>query len=81
MVLEQLSDTASRVEGVREVHDLRARYSGSRILAELHIVVDPDLSVRRGHAIAKAVEAEVLRTMPDVAKIIIHVDPEPKQHS
>jgi len=89
--LKELSDTAPdkgivarmmlearEVEGVRQVHDLRARHSGPQIFAELHIVVDPNLTVRAGHDIARAVKYRLLDRFEDVTRVIIHVDPEPK---
>ncbi len=65
-------------EGVRQVHDLKARFSGSQIFVELHIVVDPDISVREGHDIARNVRRGLLRDHPDVTRVIVHVDPELK---
>ena len=78
-VLRQLSDYAETVDGVRQAHDIKARYSGSQILVEIHIVVDPDLSVREGHSIAKAVKRKLLANVDDVSEVIIHVDPEMKK--
>ena len=67
------------VDGVRQVHDLRARHSGSQIFVEIHIVVDPDLSVREGHAIAASVKHRLLNEFADVTRVITHVDPEMKE--
>lgn len=77
-VLRQLSDYAETVDGVRQTHDIKARYSGSQILVEIHIVVDPDISVREGHGIAKQVKRKLLDNVEDVSDVIIHVDPELK---
>jgi cation diffusion facilitator family transporter len=76
VVLTEIARTAKGIVGVRQVHDLRARYSGSQIFVELHIVVDPSISVRHGHAIAKEVKATLLDQFADVTRVIIHVDPE-----
>lgn len=77
-ILRQLTDYAESVDGVRQAHDIKARYSGSQILVEIDIVVDPDLSVREGHEIAKQVERKLLDNVDDVSQVIIHVDPELK---
>lgn len=76
-VLREIVTKAVDIEGVDNVHDLRARYSGSEIFVELHIIVDPNLTVREGHDIATAVEHRLLDEMPDVTRAIVHVDPEP----
>jgi len=77
-VLANLSSHAAAVDGVRQVHDLRARHSGSQIFVEIHIVVDPDLTVRAGHEIAKTVKATLLQEFADVTRVIVHVDCELK---
>jgi len=75
--LEQLIRTAREIEGVEDVHDVRARYSGAQIFVEIHIVVDPDLTVRVGHDIAERVRDRLLAEIADVTRAIVHVDPEP----
>lgn len=80
-VVNQIFQFASTSPGVREVHDIRARYFGGQILVELHIVVDPTLSVFEGHEIAAAVKYTVLNCIEDVARVIVHVDPDIKTQS
>jgi len=77
-VLDLLTEQAATVEGVRQVHDMRARYSGSQIFVEVHIVVDPELSVRDGHDIARTVKRQLLDSSAGVTRVIVHVDPEMK---
>ena len=77
-VLRQLSDYAETIDGVRQTHDIKARYSGSQILVEIHVVVDPNLTVRDGHGIAKQVKRKLLNNVEDVSDVIVHVDPELK---
>ena len=74
--LEEIRRTGYGIEGVRQVHDVRARYSGAQVLVEMHIVVDPELTVREGHAIARKVKRTLLSDIADVSQVIIHVDPE-----
>jgi len=75
-VIDQMIEIASKVDGVRQVHDMRSRRSGSYIFAELDIVVDPELTVREGHAIADTVKATLLDGIEDLSRVIVHVDPE-----
>ncbi|MFZ5980526.1 MAG: cation diffusion facilitator family transporter [Candidatus Zixiibacteriota bacterium] len=79
-ILEEMQQKASAVIGVRQVHDLKARYSGSQIFVEIHVVVDPKITVRQGHAIAKAVEHRLLDEVRDVSRVTIHVDPDIKEN-
>ena len=78
-VLERISRQAVEVAGVRQVHDLRARHSGSEIFVEIHVVVDPNLTVREGHDIAREVKARLITDFREVTRVIIHVDPELKE--
>ena len=78
-VVIQLTNEAIQILGVRQVHDLRARYSGPQIFVELHIVVDPSITVRQGHAIAREVRHRLLNEFTDVTRVIVHVDPELKE--
>lgn len=59
---------------VRGLHDLKTRSAGLRDFIQLHIEVDPDLSLREAHLAATEVEAAIGEAFPD-AEIIINVDP------
>jgi len=77
-LLDDMEKAALLIEGVREAHDIKARYLGPQISVEIHIVVDPDLTVREGHAIAKQVEKQLIEKVDDIYRVITHVDPDPK---
>jgi divalent metal cation (Fe/Co/Zn/Cd) transporter len=63
------------VPGVEGVHDIKVRLSGGWYQMEIHVVVDGDMTVRDGHAIAKEVEQCLARDVGNVNTIIVHVDP------
>lgn len=63
------------VAGVREVHRVRARWVGHKVHADLHIGVDPDLSVRDAHAIVEAVERALRGHVRALGEALIHVCP------
>ena len=73
--MEKIRRSTQDVAGVMAAHDLRARTSGGKHQIEIHIVVDAMLTVKQGHAIAKAVEMTLLSTIDDVGRVIVHVDP------
>jgi cation diffusion facilitator family transporter len=64
------------VNGVRELHMLRTRRSGSHALVDVHILVDPALSVSEGHQIGERVRSRLLERDDDVADVTVHIDPE-----
>jgi ferrous-iron efflux pump FieF len=59
---------------VRSMHDLRTRAAGTRRFIQLHIELDPDMTLTRAHAVSDEVERELCAAFPD-AEVIIHQDP------
>lgn len=74
-VLDTAGHAAGHVAGVRDVAEVRARWIGHRLMLELNVAVDPDLTVTEGHRIAKEVHHQVLHHVPHVSRVTIHVDP------
>lgn len=77
-ILSQLQKSAMTIPGVRQAHDLKARYSGPHIFVEIHIVVESELTVREGHNIARLVKNRLMDSVKDVSSVIVHVDPDLK---
>lgn len=70
---------AALVNGVRGTEKCMVRKSGAMYFVDLHINVDPEISVREGHEMAHRVEDEIRQFNPNV-RMIIHVEPhEPDQ--
>lgn len=60
--------------GVDDLHDLRTRRSGVKLIISFDIEVDPALTLNAAHEISKTVEARLLNVHPN-AEIMIHIDP------
>lgn len=67
---------AAETPGVREVHQVRTRYVGPGIQADLHVLVDAEATVRQGHDVATAVKRRLLDDGPDVLDVVVHVEPD-----
>lgn len=74
-VVDQIKHAVAHVPGVREVTNVRVRWLGHRLHAELNLAVDPALSVAQGHAIAADAHHTLLRQLPYLSSATIHVDP------
>jgi cation diffusion facilitator family transporter len=74
-VVEEIRHAAYQVEGVKDVTEVRARWLGHRLRAELNVVVDPDLSVAEGHAIAREVNHRLTHELQYLDMAVVHVDP------
>jgi len=59
---------------VRSLHDLRTRAAGISTFIQMHIELDPALSLARAHEVSDAVEADLCAAYPN-AEVIIHQDP------
>jgi divalent metal cation (Fe/Co/Zn/Cd) transporter len=44
---------------------------------DLHLEVDPDMTVRKSHDIATTVRFAVIHRLPWVADVLVHVEPSP----
>ncbi len=64
-----------KVSGVKDAHRVRARKHGGRILVDLHILVDPSLSVREGHEISEEVKRFLLRRYERIVDVVVHLEP------
>jgi cation diffusion facilitator family transporter len=73
--IDQIEKVASEVEGVKHVHDVKARWLGHNITVELHITVDGSNTVIQGHAIGEDVRGELLEHVERLSDVIVHVDP------
>jgi len=74
-IVDYISSLALQVEGVRQVHAIRTRYVAGNMMVDLHVLVDPVLSVRDGHAIAQKVEVRLLKTETDIIDVLVHIEP------
>jgi cation diffusion facilitator family transporter len=74
-LLQRIEDTASHVHGVQSIHALRARWVGHRLHAELHVDMSGDLTLGQGHEIAEAVRQALIRTIPRLSDVLVHLDP------
>lgn len=64
------------VTGVRSVHTLRTRKSAGSAFVDVHIQVDPRLSVSEGHQIGDSVRRRLLQQVDGVTDVTVHIDPE-----
>lgn len=64
------------VDGVRSVHMLRTRRHGHQAAADVHVQVDPRLSVSEGHMISQAVEKQLKWAVESINDVTVHIDPE-----
>ena len=74
-VTDEIRHVASTVPGVEDVAEVRARWLGHRLHAEVNVAVSPELSVAEGHAIAREVNHRLLHHLGYLGRAVIHIDP------
>ncbi|HOC84660.1 MAG TPA: cation diffusion facilitator family transporter [Methanoculleus sp.] len=62
--------------GVAGYHDFRCRGKPGEIFADIHVTVDPALSIARAHAISEEVEQRLKETVPGLAEVVVHIEPD-----
>jgi cation diffusion facilitator family transporter len=68
-------DQVGHHDGLEQIRRLRLRWMGHRLHADLHIAVQPDLTLAEGHDLAEQVRLGLFRNMPLLSEAIVHVDP------
>lgn len=63
------------VPGVENAHNLKTRRSGPGIIAEAHIVVNPDISVSEAHRISSEVERSLRKEFGEDIQLSLHIEP------
>jgi cation diffusion facilitator family transporter len=75
-LVDRIEHAATHVPGVASVGDVRVRWEGHRLLADLAVTVDDAISVGDAHEIAHAVEHELIHRVPHLDGATVHVEPD-----
>jgi cation diffusion facilitator family transporter len=76
-MMAQIRAAAAGVPRVRGVEKCFARKTGLRYHVDLHLEVDPEMTVRQSHEVAHQVRLRVMDTLDWVADVLVHVEPAP----
>ena len=66
---------AGEVEGVITVEKCRIRKVGLHLALDIHVVVDGELTVRRGHDISHQVKDRLLASQHRINDVTVHIEP------
>jgi cation diffusion facilitator family transporter len=77
-VVDDIRHAAVRVPGVKEVTEIRARWLGHRLHAEVNVTLPSQITLRDAHLVAEEVRHQLLHHLKYLSLIVIHVDPEEK---
>jgi cation diffusion facilitator family transporter len=74
-LLRFIARTTRECPGIKGVDKVWVRKLGMRLIIDLHIEVDPDITVQEGHRLAHEVKDKLQRELPQVRDVMVHVEP------
>jgi divalent metal cation (Fe/Co/Zn/Cd) transporter len=76
---EGVKHVANAIPGVIETEKCFVRKMGFDYYVDLHVIVDGNLTVRRGHFIGHQVKDAIQSAYPRVANVLVHVEPHDRE--
>ena len=74
-IIENIKKVAATIPGVDRVEKCIVRKMGYRYYADMHVEVDPEMTVLRSHEIAHQVKDAVRAQIPAVRDVLVHIEP------
>jgi len=67
--------SSQKVEGVIDIEKCYVRKIGMKFFIDIHLTVDGNISVKEGHAISNHLKDHLKAEIPEIADILIHIEP------
>jgi cation diffusion facilitator family transporter len=74
-LIEQIRAIAKTITGVDNIDKCRVRKMGYQFFVDIHVVVDPEMTVRRSHGIGHDVKDKLRAEIPAVHDVLVHIEP------
>ncbi len=71
----RIGEIASRVDGVKEVHNISSYRSEGRPYVSLHVMVDGKINLEEAHKISERIEEQIRVSLEDIEHVTIHLEP------
>lgn len=72
----EVKAVANAVPGAVDCHNVRTRGTEGEVYMDLHILVDPEMTIREAHGVAELVERAIAEKFDQVVDIVVHVEPD-----
>ncbi|MBB6271241.1 cation diffusion facilitator family transporter [Pedobacter cryoconitis] len=70
-----IKEVSTTVKGVIDTEKCYVRKAGMQYHVDLHAIVDASISVKEGHEIAHRLQDTLREKMPELAHVLIHIEP------
>jgi cation diffusion facilitator family transporter len=74
-IVKRIRQLAADTPGVSRVEKCFVRKAGHLFFVEMHVEVDPQMTVLRSHEIAHDVKDKIREAMPEVSDVLVHIEP------
>lgn len=71
-----IAHVAEKVDGVRSIHAVRTRGTEAEVYCDLHVLVDPQMTVLAAHDLGDEVEGVVAAAFPQIKEVLVHIEPD-----
>lgn len=78
--IDRVTRLAESIDRVEHVHDIRGRRSGQYVIIDLKLDMDPAMTVKESHDVARRVKQLIFYSFPNVGDVMIHVNPHEEEH-
>ncbi len=74
--IQKIEMALSKEKNISSWHALRTRKMGAELCIDVHVLVDPMLSVKESHDISMKIESEIEKELSRPVNILVHVEPD-----
>lgn len=75
---EKIEKIASAINGVKSAHQIRTRGDEHYVFLDMHITLDPELSLEEAHDISHELKEKIINNIPQIKDVVIHIEPAEK---
>lgn len=73
--LEEYGGAILSIDGVKSFHRFRARSVAGRVSVDMHLQLDPKMTLEKSHALGHKVKGELMELFPEIVEVLVHVEP------
>lgn len=74
-VVQKVRGVAGKVENVMSIDKCFVRKMGFDYFVDIHVLVDANLPVHKGHEIAHKVKDELMKEYSNISDVLVHIEP------
>jgi cation diffusion facilitator family transporter len=74
-LIENIRTIAKTISGVDDIDKCHVRKMGYQFFVDIHVVVDPQMTVERSHRIGHDVKDKLRGQIPSVRDVLVHIEP------